>query len=184
MRIETPRLLLRERREEDKALYAKIIGDPHVRRFFPGVGSYADAGTGIERARQRLIDHGFTFLAVERKDDGVFMGMLGMAPLGDELRAVIQSSPGVEIGWQLGREFWGQGFAPEGARAILDFAWNTMQLAEIVAITTRTNLPSRRVMEKIGMTYDPTSDFEHPTVPPGHALRPHVLYRIARPTPA
>jgi RimJ/RimL family protein N-acetyltransferase len=181
VRLETERLILREWREEDKALYAEIIGDAEVRRFFPGVGTYADADAGIERAKQRLIDHGYTFLATERKSDGAFVGMLGMAPLSDELRAVIPSSPPAEIGWQFGKQFWGQGFAPEGALAMLDFAWNTVRLPEIGAITYRGNLPSRRVMEKIGMTYDPSADFEHPSVPEGHALRPHVLYRIRRP---
>jgi RimJ/RimL family protein N-acetyltransferase len=183
MRIETPRLILREWRNEDKAPYAKIIGDPHVRRFYPGVGSYADADAGIERAKKRLANHGFSFMAVERKADGVFMGMLGMAPLTDDLLAVMRSNPGVEIGWQLGKEFWGQGYAPEGARAMLDLAWQ-LHLAEIVAFTTVTNLPSQRVMEKLGMRYDPTADFMHPAIPEGHPLRPHVLYRIARPIAA
>jgi RimJ/RimL family protein N-acetyltransferase len=54
-------------------------------------------------------------------------------------------------------------------------------LPEIVAFTFRGNIPSRRVMEKIGMARDPAADFEHPRLPPGHPLRPHVLYRIANP---
>lgn len=181
MRLETDRLILREWREADKKLYARIIGDPEVRRFFPGVGSYDDADAGIERARQRLKDFGFSFLAVERKQDGAFMGMLGMAPFRDELRDVIPTNPAVEIGWQLGKEFWGQGYAPEGARAFLDYAWMPLGLPEVVAITYAGNWPSRRVMEKIGMTYDPRGDFEHPDVPVGHKVRPHVLYRIANP---
>jgi RimJ/RimL family protein N-acetyltransferase len=181
MRLETERLVLREWRDEDKALYARIIGDAHVRRFFPATGSYADADAGIERARQRLIEHGFSFLALERKADGHFLGMLGMAPLDDALRAVIRGEPRVEIGWQLDKDFWGQGYAPEGAQAMLQFGWDYAKLPEIVAITYRGNLPSRRVMEKLGMSYDPLADFEHPNVPEGHALRPHVLYRIKTP---
>lgn len=181
MRLETERLALREWRDEDRPLYAEIIGDPLVRRFFPGVGTRADADLGIDRAIQRLADHGFTFLAVERKADAVFMGMLGMAPFTDEMQAAIPGNPKVEIGWQLGKEFWGQGFAPEGARAMLDFAWTRLKLPEIVAITSAINLPSRRVMEKIGMHHDPTADFQHPSVAEGHILRPHVLYRIGHP---
>jgi RimJ/RimL family protein N-acetyltransferase len=181
VRLETERLILRTWRDSDKPLYAQIIGDPIVRRFYPGVGSYADADTGIERARQRLRDFGFSFLAVERKQDGAFMGMLGMAPFRDELRAAIPTHPAVEIGWQLGRDFWGQGYAPEGARAFLDHAWSPLNLPEVVAITYEGNWPSRRVMEKIGMTRDLSADFLHPDVPPGHKVRPHVLYRIANP---
>jgi RimJ/RimL family protein N-acetyltransferase len=181
VRLETDRLILRQWRESDKRRYADIIGDPEVRRFFPAVGTYADADAGIERAKQRLRDFGFSFLAVERKEDGVFMGMLGMAPFRDELRAAIPTTPVVEIGWQLGRQFWGQGYAPEGAQAFLDYAWAPLRLPEVVAITYEGNWPSRRVMEKIGMARDPRADFQHPDVPPGHKVRPHVLYRIANP---
>lgn len=181
MRLETARLVLREWREADKPLYAKIIGDPVVRRFFVQTGTLADAAIGIDRAMDRLRDVGFTFLAVERKADQAFMGMLGMAPLSDTLRATIAGAPRVEIGWQLGQEFWGQGYAPEGAQAMLDFAWWKLRLTEVVAITYQGNTPSRRVMEKLGMIYDANADFLHPDVPEGHLLRNHVLYRIANP---
>lgn len=181
MRLETERLVLREWRDADKPLYAEIIADPVVRRFFPEVGTYADADAGIERARQRLRDIGYSFFAVERKSDGRFLGMLGMAPFRDELRLAIPGAPEVEIGWQLGQAYWGQGYAPEGARAMLDFAWRSLRLTEVVAITYAGNLPSRRVMEKIGMRHDPDSNFDHPDVPQGHRLRPHVVYRILNP---
>lgn len=181
MRLETERLILRDWREADKPLYAEIIGDPVVRRFFPSTGTPADAAAGIDRAQQRLLDHGFSFLAVERKADGRFMGMLGMAPFSDTLRAAIPGAPAVEIGWQLGKGFWGQGYAPEGARAMLELAWWKLRLTEVVAITYQGNWPSRRVMEKLGMVHDPRGDFVHPDIPEGHRLRPHVLYRIANP---
>ena len=181
MKLESARLVLREWREADKPLYAKIIGDPVVRRYFVQTGTLTDARVGIDRAMERLRDVGFTFLAVERKEDGAFMGMLGMAPLSETLKAIIPGAPAVEIGWQLGKEFWGHGYAPEGARAMLDFAWWKLRLREVVAITYEGNLPSRRVMEKLGMTYDERADFLHPDVPAGHALQPHVLYRIINP---
>jgi len=86
-------------------------------------------------------------------------------------------TPCVEIGWRLGAEFWGQGLATEGARAVLRFGFDELKLPEIVALTVPANRRSRRVMEKIGMTCNPADDFEHPHPPPGHPLRPHVLYR-------
>lgn len=79
MRIETERLILRDWQDEDIPRYARIIGDPEVRRFFVEVGTYADAESGIARARERLVLHGFTMNAVERKADGAFIGMLGIA---------------------------------------------------------------------------------------------------------
>ncbi|MDB5541459.1 MAG: Acetyltransferase [Devosia sp.] len=183
MRLETERLVLREWREADKGLYAEIIGDPAVRRFFPSVGTFEDASAGIDRAIQRLAVLGFSFLALERKADSRFLGMLGMAPFSEAVRAAIPGAPEVEIGWQLGQQYWGKGYAPEAALAMLDFAFGTLGLTEVVAITYEGNAPSRRVMEKIGMVHDPEADFLHPDIPDGHQLRPHVLYRIASPAP-
>ena len=64
---------------------------------------------------------------------------------------------------------------------MLDFAWSKLALPEVVAITHEGNWPSRRVMEKLGMRHDASADFQHPDVPEGHKVRPHVLYRIANP---
>jgi ribosomal-protein-alanine N-acetyltransferase len=87
--------------------------------------------------------------------------------------------PCVEVGWRLARAHWGKGYATEGARAALDYGFATRGLAEIVSFTAETNLRSRRVMERIGMRRNPAEDFDHPNLPAGHALRRHVLFRIA-----
>ena len=181
MRLETERLVLREWRDSDKPLYAAIVGDPEVRRYFESTATLADAIVGIDRATAQLAEVGFSFLAVEVKADGALIGMLGMAPIKDTLRALLPDAPGVEIGWLLAKSHWGQGLAPEGARAVLDFAWNEAGLPEVGACTYRGNLPSRRVMEKLGMRYDAGSDFDHPDIEAGHPVRPHVLYRISNP---
>jgi RimJ/RimL family protein N-acetyltransferase len=88
---------------------------------------------------------------------------------------------GVEIGWRLARSAWGQGYATEAARAALAHGFDTLELPEILAVTTATNLRSQAVMRRIGMTRDPADDFDDPTAPAG-PLRPNVLYRIARST--
>jgi ribosomal-protein-alanine N-acetyltransferase len=88
--------------------------------------------------------------------------------------------PCVEIGWRLARAYWGQGYATEGARASLRYGFETLGVTEIVAFTAVGNAPSRRVMDRIGMTRDPDGDFDHPLVPIGHPHRRHVLYRIRR----
>jgi RimJ/RimL family protein N-acetyltransferase len=78
--------------------------------------------------------------------------------------------------------YWGRGYAQEGARAAMAFGFDTVGLKEIVSLTTVGNLRSRHVMERIGMTYDPKDDFEHPSLPEHHPLRKHVLYRKVQPT--
>jgi RimJ/RimL family protein N-acetyltransferase len=77
--------------------------------------------------------------------------------------------------------YWGYGYATEGARAALAFGFDELRLDEIVAITAVANVRSRRVMERIGMTYDAADDFDHSMIAEGHPLRRCVLYRIARP---
>ena len=88
--------------------------------------------------------------------------------------------PAVEIGWRLAHRHWGKGLATEGARAVVRYAFGILQLREIVAITVPTNVRSRHVMEKIGMTHVPELDFDHPRVPEGHPLRAHVLYAMQK----
>jgi RimJ/RimL family protein N-acetyltransferase len=101
----------------------------------------------------------------------------------DENRSVLAAAlPGggnVEIGWQLDAALWGKGLAPEGAAACLEHAFDVLHLPEVVAFTYAGNAPSRRVMEKLGMSEQ--GSFEHPALLPGHRLRPHVLYRKVAP---
>ena len=95
-------------------------------------------------------------------------------------RAALQVpfAPCIEVAWRLAPQHWGQGYATEAALASLSFAFGVLHLEEVLAWTTPANRPSRRVMEKLGMTRDPSEDFDHPGLPEGHPLRRHVLYRI------
>jgi len=179
--LTTERLILRPWEERDRAPLAAILGDPHVRRFYPTVATPADTNRNIDWAIARTAEFGFHFWAVERRADGMLLGLCGLGVIDDELRSAIPGRPAVEIGWQLDKFCWGQGFAPEAARAWLDHAWSVLQLDEVVAFTARQNLPSQRLMQKIGMLHDPAGNFEHVRILAGNPLRPHVLYRIARP---
>ncbi|NTV73764.1 MAG: GNAT family N-acetyltransferase [Holophaga sp.] len=85
--------------------------------------------------------------------------------------------PYLRFNWLAARQ---SSLAPEGAMAVLNYAFGPLGLAEVVSFTTARNLPSIRVMEKIGMTRDPLDDFDHPKVPEGHPLRRHVLYRCRK----
>ena len=87
----------------------------------------------------------------------------------------------VEVGWRLGREHWGQGYASEAARAWLGHGFGTVGLGEIVAFTAVGNLRSQGVMRRIGMRHDPARDFGHPAVAEGHPIRAHRLFAIDAP---
>jgi RimJ/RimL family protein N-acetyltransferase len=116
--------------------------------------------------------------AVEIPNITSFAGFIGLSVP----RFEAPFTPCVEIGWRLAAEYWGLGYATEGARVVLDFAFDPLGLDEVVSFTASGNLRSRRVMEKIGMAHDPADDFDHPMLPEGHRLRRHVLYRMARAT--
>jgi RimJ/RimL family protein N-acetyltransferase len=176
--LETERLILREWRDSDRAIYASFTADPETRRFYPNTLTRAETGKAIDRYIRGLAHNGFGYLAVQRKSDGTFIGDVGLAPV----EMPIHGNPPVELGYLLGRPYWGQGYAPEAARAWIAYAFDALGLPQVAAWTASINHPSRRVMEKAGMTRDPAGDFEHPKVPQGHPLRPHVLYRIARAT--
>lgn len=180
MRIETERLVLRPWQESDRAPLASVLGDPEVRRFYPSVLTVEQAGAQLDFSLARQAEVGFHFGAAELKGTGQFVGLIGLGYIPDETRAAIRGNPAIEIGWQFDRAVWGQGLAPEGAHALLAYGLGPLGLDEIVAFTFRGNLPSQRVMEKAGMTRDPAADFEHPRLEPGHPLRPHVVYRMAR----
>ncbi len=143
---------------------------------FPATLSREESNTLAARVEAHFDQHGFGLWAVEVPEVAPFVGFVGLSVP----RFEAHFTPCVEIGWRLAAEHWGKGYATEGARAVLAFGFETLQLGEIVSFTTAGNLPSRRVMEKIGMTHDPADDFDHPALPEGHPLRRHVLYRIAR----
>jgi RimJ/RimL family protein N-acetyltransferase len=103
-----------------------------------------------------------------------FAGFIGLSIPGFEAHFM----PSVEIGWRLGAEYRGFGYATEGVEAALEFGFKSLGLHEIVSFTVPGNARSRRVMERIGMSRDERDDFEHPGLPEGHPLRRHVLYRL------
>lgn len=124
-----------------------------------------------------LHHHGFGFLAMERREDGALIGGAGLSRPGPE----VPGNHDLEIGWILGRPYWRQGYATEAALACFDRAWNELNFTEVIGYTSKINLPSQRAMERVGMTRVAAVDFDDTTVPPGHVLRPHVLYQITNP---
>jgi len=113
---------------------------------------------------------------VEIKETGRFAGLIGL----NEMAADIPVTPKREVGWRLAFDAWGHGYATEGAQASLRFAFEELGWDEVIAVTAAMNERSQRVMQRLGMIRDRAADFEHPRVPEGNPLRPHVLFRIDR----
>jgi RimJ/RimL family protein N-acetyltransferase len=174
--IKTARLVLRPWRDEDLPAFAVMNADPRVREFFPSVLTRPESDAVVARIRDHFARHGFGFFAVEAPGDSPFIGFVGLSTPS----FTAHFTPSVEVGWRLAAEHWGKGYATEGARAAIDFGFAELKLKEIVAFTVPSNVRSRRVMEKIGMRHSAADDFDHPSIPEGHALRRHVLYRVGR----
>lgn len=177
MELRTDRLLLRRWLPGDLAPFAELNADPQVTEYLPSPLSREQSDAFAERAEAHLAQHGFGLWAVEVPGVVPFAGFVGLWTL----RYEAPFRPSIEIGWRLGVEHWGKGYATEGARAVLAHGFDVLRLDEIVSVTTPQNIRSRRVMVNIGMTYNPADDFDHPLLPDGHPLRRHVLYRIRRP---
>ena len=150
--------------------------DPRVMEYFVSTLTREESDASVERFERELAERPFGLWAVEILGGTAFAGFVGLSVPG----FTAPFMPCVEIGWRLAAAHWGRGYATEAARAALVHAW-AVGLDEVVSFTTAANAPSRAVMARIGMRHDPASDFEHPRLPDGHPLRPHVLYRIARP---
>ncbi|MBL8813959.1 MAG: GNAT family N-acetyltransferase [Planctomycetaceae bacterium] len=177
--IQTQRLLLRPWHDSDLEPLVAMGNDPRVMEFFPSLMSREDTVAMLGRIRTHHETHGFGYWAVEIPGVTSFAGFIGLAVP----RFEAHFTPCVEIGWRLMPEYWGKGLASEGARATLEFGFACLGLSEIVAMTAVTNLRSRRVMERLGMTHNPADDFDHPLISAEHPLQRHVLYRMTKPKP-
>jgi ribosomal-protein-alanine N-acetyltransferase len=176
--LRTERLRLRSWRESDLAPFAALNADPEVMRYFPSRLSREESDAMVARVQARIEADGHGFWAVEAPGVADFVGFVGISRVAYEIPRI---TPCVEIGWRLARPFWGRGYATEAARAAIEFGFGALALDEIVAFTATGNLPSQAVMARLGMTRDVQGDFEHPRVPEGHPIRPHVIYRLRRP---
>jgi RimJ/RimL family protein N-acetyltransferase len=174
VRIETDRLVLRHWQDSDRVTFAALNSDPRVMRFMPAVLSRDESDAVFDRVQAHFKERGFGPFAVTLPPDDAFIGYVGLLVPGFEAHF----TPCIEILWRLAAEHWNRGLATEGAQAVVRYAFETLGFDEVVSFTVPENLPSRRVMEKLGMTHDEADDFDHPGLQQGHPLRRHVLYRI------
>ena len=174
--LATTRLLLRSWLATDLAPFAALNADRETMRFMPRCLEAGESAALAAAAQAELERRGFGLWALALRESAQFIGYVGLSVPS----FTAHFTPCTEVSWRLQRDQWGHGYATEAARACLHFAFATLQVPEVVSFTVPDNLRSRRVMERLGMQRCAEEDFEHPRLPPGHPLRPHVLYRLAR----
>lgn len=175
--LQTERLVLRQWNDEDLWAFADMNADPEVMEYFPSPLT-AEQSAEMMGKQQSLLDAGRPGLfAAEIWATSTFIGFIGL----NVPRFDAPFMPCVEIGWRLVRSAWGQGYATEGADAVLKYGFVALELPEIVSFTSTQNARSRAVMERLGMKHDAAEDFDHPAMEAGHPLSRHVLYRKTKP---
>jgi RimJ/RimL family protein N-acetyltransferase len=168
--ITTDRLLMRRWQDSDREPFAALNADPETMRYFPETLSQAASDAFVDRMEASFDAQGFGLWALELAATGEFIGFAGLNPLPDGV-----PGSGMEVGWRLARHAWHHGYATEAATAALDVAFGGARLAEVWSMTAVLNEPSIAVMRRIGMTE--VGRFDHPRLPAGHPLGPHVMYR-------
>jgi RimJ/RimL family protein N-acetyltransferase len=177
-RLETPRLALRDWQDGDVEPFHAMGRDPQVMEFIGPLQSRADVEAGIARQQALSLEQGHCFWALERLEDGAFLGFCGLkpGPEGTPLHGRI------EIGWRLARHAWGCGYAREAAQAAIDWGFAQLACDAIWAMTVPGNVRSWGLMERLGMRRLPELDFDHPALPADSPLLRHVVYTADRPS--
>jgi len=157
--LETERLLLRAFRAEDFEPYAAICADPEVMRYL-GEGrplSRSDAWRQMAMILGHWRLRGYGLWAVEERATGTLVGRIGFFEP--------EGWPDFELGWMLGRHAWGKGYATEGARRALAYAFTELGRDHLISLIRPGNDPSIRVAERLGETLrGQTELFGHPAL--------------------
>jgi RimJ/RimL family protein N-acetyltransferase len=159
MRLETARLLLREPRQADLPSYHEIWSDEETARFVGGTKTRDEAEAMIERMRRHWDWFGVGLFTVERKEDERVLGRVGFLVWDPERwanghRERLTGPVETEIGWTLGREHWGRGYATEAALRCRDWALGELGLTRLISLIARENTASIRVAEKLGERFE------------------------------
>lgn len=154
--FKSERLGFRNWNKNDKPKMGKINSDPKVMEHFPAIPTQKQTDEFIDRMKTQFSENGFCYFAVDKLENNEFIGFIGIA------KQTFESdfTPCVDIGWRLAQAEWGKGFATEGAKKCLEYAFDKIGLKNIKSICPKTNDKSEKVMKKIGMKK--IINFNHP----------------------
>lgn len=166
------RLGFRNWKDSDTDKLFSLNSDHEVMEFFPHLPSFEQTKGLIERMKKQFEKNGFCYFAVDELETEEFIGFIGIA----EQNYEADFTPCVDIGWRLAEKYWNKGFASEGAKRCLEFAFENIELESIKSVASKINVKSIKVMEKIGMKY--IQDFKHSALKDDKRLENCVLYEI------
>lgn len=168
------RLGFRNWNSNDLSVFSKINADPEVMEHFPKLLTHRETEAFIERLQEHFQKHGYTYYATDVLETGELIGFIGLAYQDYKT----SFNPATDIGWRLKKSVWGNGYATEGAKRCLKFAFEELGLSRIIATCTLDNFKSEHVMKKIGMYKQGV--FKHPKLSDYAEFEKCIWYEINR----
>lgn len=177
--IETPRLILRPCREDDKPTFAAILNTPRMMAELGGVKTREAIDALVDKRIADQARYGFSYWAVELRETGALVGTCGIRIANNYPGLPVQGM--YEAGWRIAEHCWGKGFAQEAAEASLAWGWANTPAARIAAWTTAGNQRSWKLMARLGMRRRPDLDFIRSAPETGEQAVQMLVYAIERP---
>lgn len=172
--IITNRLILRQWKDGDIEKFIKINKNSRVMKYYPSILTTSETIEFITNESRHLRENGWGYWAVELKSSGSFLGFIGLK----EEKTLFDFSPCIAIAWRIDEDSWGNGYATEGAAIVLKYAFENLNLNEVVAFTASSNIRSEEVMKHLKMTK--IKEFVHPLIDKKDPLSKHILYSIKK----
>ncbi len=170
--FKSERLGFRDWSETDLTEFAKINADLEVMEHFPKPLTEKETAEFIDRLKKHYTKNGFNYFATEILESGELIGFIGLAFQDYKT----DFTPAVDIGWRLKKSAWGKGYATEGAKKCLEFAFIELNLDKIISTCTEKNSKSENVMKKIGMKK--IGEFKHPKLKEYPEYEKCICYEI------
>ena len=147
--------------------------DKSVMKYFPKLLTEKQTLEFILLHQKQYTEKGYCYFAVDLIDSGKFIGFIGLGFHSYKSKY----TPAIDIGWRLNKNAWGNGYATEGAKKCLEYAFEQLNIDRIISICPEINRNSENVMKKIGMKK--LGDFYHPKLKGYPDIEKCVCYEIS-----
>lgn len=154
--FESQRLGFRNWKKTDLNEFAEINADIDVMEHFPNILTKKETSDFMDRLQKHFENKGYTYFATDILETKEFIGFIGLAYQDYKT----DFTPATDIGWRLKKSAWGKGYATEGAKKCIEYAFQNLNLNYIISACTEKNFKSEQVMKKIGM--EKLGEFKHP----------------------
>jgi RimJ/RimL family protein N-acetyltransferase len=168
--FKSERLGFRNWKQTDIDNMFEINSDKDVMQFFPSFPTKEQTAEFIERMNTQFLSSKFCYFAVDKLESNEFIGFIGLSMQTYDAKF----TPCVDIGWRIKSSEWSKGFATEGAKKCLFYAFNTLKIEKIYSVAPKINTKSEHIMKKIGMKK--LYEFDHPLLLNDERLKCCVLY--------